>query len=104
MGELPAYVGASWRYKGEMPVGFDGYTDDEGNYWQPSQPRVTLESYNLVDLRAGFSMQSFDFSFYVTNLFDKWAYTNFTPLFTAPSLGTPTRPRTFGVVARWNFF
>ena len=104
MGELPAYVGASWRYKGAMPVGFDGYTDDEGNYWQPSQPRVTIESYSLVDLRAGFSMQSFDFSFYVTNLFDKWAYTNFQPIFTAPSLGTPTRPRTFGVVARWNFF
>lgn len=104
MGDLPSYVGASWRYKGKMPVGFEGYTDDDGNYWQSSSPRLMLDSFNLVDLRAGFKVNQFDISLYVTNLFDEWAYTNFGGSFVAPSTGTPTRPRTVGAVVRWNFF
>jgi len=103
MGDLPAYVGAAWRYKGDMPVGFSGYTDDDGVYWPSSSPRVTVDSYSLVDLRAGFQMKQFDVSFYVTNLLDEWAYTNFASSFSSVSRGTPTRPRTFGGVIRWNF-
>ena len=104
MGNVPAYVGASWRYKGEMPVGFEGYTDSNGTDWPPSSPRVLLDSYNLVDLRAGATFGRFDTSLYVTNVFDEWAYTNFGPSFSAASLGTPTRPRTIGAVISLNFF
>ena len=104
LGDLPAYAGAAWRYKGDMVVGFAGYTDAAGNYWQPSAPRLNIESYNLIDLRAGVSWGNLDFALYVTNLLDEWAYMNFAPTFVAPSLATPTRPRTFGAVARWNFF
>lgn len=104
MGDLPAYAGLAWRYKGKMPVGFEGYTDSEGEYWPPSSPRVNLDSYNLVDLRAGFSVDDFDIALYVTNVFDEWAYTSFGSSFTALSTGTVTRPRTFGAVVRWNFF
>ena len=102
--DLPAYAGVAWRYKGGMPVGFPGYTDSSGVYWPPSAPRLELDSYNLVDLRAGISLGTVDLSLYVTNLFDEWAWANFTPSFVSPSLGTPTRPRTIGAVARWNFF
>lgn len=104
LGDLPAYAGASWRYKGDMPVGFEGYTDSDGNYWGPSAPRLDIDSYSLVDLRAGTTIGKLDLSLYVTNLFDEWAYTSFSTNFYAPSTGTPTRPRTFGAVVRWNFF
>jgi len=103
MGELPTYVGLSWRYKGDMPVGFDGYTDAGGTVFPPSSPRVIVDSYNLLDLRAGTIIGPVDLSLYVTNLLDEWAYTTFSSSFLAPSTGTPTRPRTIGVVARWNF-
>lgn len=104
LGDLPAYVGAAWRYKGDMPVGFPGYTDADGNYYPPATPRVDIDSYNLVDLRAGLSWGRLDASLYVTNVFDEWAYTSFDSSFAAISLGTPTRPRTIGAVVRWNFF
>jgi outer membrane receptor protein involved in Fe transport len=44
-----------------------------------------------------------DVSLYITNLFDEWAYTSFDSNFSGASLGTPTRPRTYGAVVRWNF-
>lgn len=103
LGDMPAYVGAAWRYKGDMPVGFPGYTDASGAFVRPSAPRVDIDSYSLVDLRAGLAVGPVDLSLYVTNVFDEWAYTNFTPSFNAASLGTPTRPRTVGAVIRWNF-
>lgn len=101
--QLPARVGGTYRYKGEMPVGFGGYTDANGTYFPPSLPRVELDSYSLVDLNAGITVGAFDFSLYVTNLFDEWAWTHFAPSSTAASTGTPTRPRTIGGVVRWNF-
>jgi len=104
IGDLPSYVGAAWRYKGNMPVGFPGYSDSSGAYWPPSTPRVELNGYSLVDLRAGTSLGAFDVSLYVTNLFDEWAYVNFAPSFVSASTATPTRPRTIGAVVRWNFF
>jgi outer membrane receptor protein involved in Fe transport len=104
IGDLPSYVGAAWRYKGNMPVGFPGYTDSSGTYWPPSSPRVELNGYSLVDLRAGTSFGPVDVSLYVTNLLDEWAYVNFAPSFVSASTGTPTRPRTIGAVVRWNFF
>ena len=103
VGELPGYTGLSWRYKGDMPVGFDGYTDGNGTYWPPSSPRVTVDGYNMVDVRAGMTIGPVDVSLYVTNLLDEWAYTNFGSSFLGPSLATPTRPRTVGAVARFNF-
>lgn len=104
LGELPAYLGGSWRYKGDMPVGFPGYTDSNGMTWPPSAPRLTIGSYSLVDLRAGVNWGKLDLSVYVTNVFDEYGYTNFSPSFAGISSATPTRPRTYGVVARWNFF
>jgi outer membrane receptor protein involved in Fe transport len=103
LGGLPAFVGAAWRYKGEMPVGFEGYTDANGNVFPPSAPRVDIDSYSLVDLRAGLKAGPVDVSVYLTNVFDEWGYTNFTPSFVSASLGTPTRPRTYGAVVRWSF-
>lgn len=100
---LPAYVGAAWRYKDEMPVGFGGYTDSMGTFHAPSAPRVNLDSFSLVDLRGGFVSGPLDVSVYVTNVFDEWAWVNFSPNFFAASNGTPTRPRTVGAVVRWNF-
>jgi len=72
--------------------------------WPPSAPRLTIGSYSLVDLRAGLSLGKFDLSAYVTNVFDEYGYTNFSPSFVGISSATPTRPRTYGIVARWNFF
>lgn len=104
VGDMPAYAGLAWTYKGKMPVGFEGYTDASGTYWPPSSPRVDVGGYSLVDLRAGISINKVDLSFYVTNLLDEWAYTSFSSNYGLPSLAVPTRPRTLGVVARWNFF
>lgn len=104
LGDLPAYAGVAWRYKGEQPVGFDGYTDSDGNVWPASAPRYDVSAYSLVDLRAGTSIGKVDLSFYVTNLFDEWSYQSFSPSFTSPSTGVPTRPRTIGTVVRWNFW
>ena len=33
LGELPAYAGAAWRYKDDMPVGFPGYTARAISSW-----------------------------------------------------------------------
>ena len=103
LASLPAYVGASWRYKGEMAAGFSGYTADDGTVYPGAAPRVEVPDYDLVDLRAGVSLESFDFALYVNNVFDEWAYTTFSPSYAAVSTGTPTRPRTIGGVVRWNF-
>lgn len=103
VGQWPAYAGASYRYKGRMPVGFDGYTDAAGTEFPPSSPRVWLDSYNLVDLRAGVHLGDFDLSMYVNNVFDEWAWTSFTSSFAAIPTGTPTQPRTIGGMVRWNF-
>jgi len=100
---LPAYAGLSWRYKDEMSITFDGYTDDSGVFWPPFGPNLILDSYSVFDLRAGFTVDAFDFNFYVTNLTDKWAYANFSSTFFAASVGTPIRPRTYGAQIRWNF-
>jgi outer membrane receptor protein involved in Fe transport len=100
---FPTYVGLSWRYKGDMPVGFEGYTDEDGTVWPASSPRLTVDGFSMVDVRAGMTLGSVDVSLYVTNLLDEWAYTNFGSSFTGPSLGSPTRPRTIGAVARFNF-
>ncbi|KAA9134026.1 TonB-dependent receptor [Marinihelvus fidelis] len=103
LGNLPAYVGAAWRYKGEMFVGMSGYTDAFGTFYPGQSPRITLPSYDLVDLRGGVTVGAFDFSLYVTNVFDEWAWTSFDSLAAGISTGTPTRPRTVGGVVRWNF-
>jgi outer membrane receptor for monomeric catechols len=104
MGNLPSYVGGSLRYKDDMPVGFKGYTDSDGTYFPPSAPRFNVDSYTLVDLRAGLTLGQIDFALYITNVFDEYGYTSYAPSFVSPSLATPTRPRTYGLVARWNFF
>lgn len=101
--DLPAYVGAAWRYKDSMPVGFGGFTDGMGVFHAPSAPRVILDSYSLVDLRGGFVAGPVDVALYVTNALDEWAWTNFNSTFAGASNGTPTRPRTVGAVVRWNF-
>lgn len=103
LGELPAHAGLAWRYKDDMPVGFPGYTDAGGVFRMGSNPRVVLDSYSLLDLRAGFTAGAFDFAFYVTNALDEWAWVSFGSSFVGPSNGTPTRPRTYGAVIRWNF-
>lgn len=103
-GRFPAFAGAAWRYKGEMPVGFEGYTDADGMFWPASSPRYDISAYSLVDLRAGISIEKVDLSFYLTNLFDEWSYQGFSTSFSSPSLGVPTRPRTIGTVVRWNFW
>lgn len=104
IGDVPAYVGAAWRYKGEMPVGWKGYTDAGGVFHAGAAPHYDVDAYHLVDLRSGVTFGQFEFSLYVTNLFDEYAYTNFGPSRTAASLATPTRPRTIGAVVRWDFF
>jgi iron complex outermembrane recepter protein len=101
--DLPAYAGVAWRYKDDMPVGFEGYTDSMGVFHPPSSPRVIVDSYSLVDLRAGFVAGPVDVGLYITNALDEWAWTNFVSSSISPSDGTPTRPRTYGVVVRWNF-
>lgn len=103
LGGWPAYVGASYRYKGGMPVGFDGYTDASGTEHPPSAPRVNIDGYNLVDLRAGMQFNDFDVALYVNNVFDEWAWTSFNSSFAVVPSGAPTRPRTVGAVLRWNF-
>lgn len=103
LGDWPAYVGASYRYKGEMPVGFDGYTDAAGNEFPPSSPRVWLDDYHLVDLRAGVALRDFDVSLYINNVFDEWAWTSFSPSFATTPTGAPTQPRTYGATVRWHF-
>jgi outer membrane receptor protein involved in Fe transport len=92
------------RYKGDMPVGFAGYTDAGGTFFPPSAPRLEIGSYHLVDLRAGVTLGPIDLSLYVTNVFDEYAYTHFAPSFATFSQATPTRPRTIGAIVRWNFF
>lgn len=102
-GDRPAYVGASYRYKGEMPVGFDGYTDASGTEFPPSSPRVTVDGYHLFDLRAGVALQNFDVSLYVNNVFNEWAWTAFSSSFATIPTGAPTQPRTYGATLRWHF-
>lgn len=103
IGDWPAYVGASYRYKGEMPVGFEGYTDAAGNVFEPSAPRVSIDAFHLVDLRVGVALRDFDVSLYVNNVFDEWAWTDFSPSFATVPTGAPTQPRTYGASVRWHF-
>ncbi len=103
IGSIPWYFAGSWRYKGKVPVGFEGYTDSDGMFWQSSQPRYIIDAYSLVNLNVGFSTERFDASVYVDNVLDEYAYYNYATNNTGFALGVPTRPRTIGVVLRAKF-
>jgi iron complex outermembrane recepter protein len=99
---VPAYVGASYRYKGECPSASTATPTRRARSFRPP-PRVEIDSYHLVDLRAGMQFNDFDVALYVNNVFDEWAWTSFGSSFAVIPSGAPTRPRTVGAVLRWNF-
>ena len=103
LGQRPAYLGAVWVYKGERPSGWEGYTDDDGVFHASPAPNYDVPGFHIVDLRGGVTLGQFELALYVTNLFDEYAYTTFSPSDVAQALATPTRPRTIGGSLRWNF-
>jgi len=105
MGGLPWYLGGSWIYKGETPVGYTGYTDAGGTVVPPTTPRLDVDSYSLVNLNLGFTTERFDASLFVNNLFGEYGFYNFatTPSSTNFAEGTPIRPRTIGVQVKIDF-
>lgn len=103
MGSLPAYVGGSWILTGKTPYGFSGYTDSDGVFHGPANPRYVADSYEILDLQAGLVTERFEASLYVKNALNEYAYSTFTPNATASSLAVPVVPRTYGVMLRINF-
>lgn len=103
LGSLPAYVGASWLYTGDVAYGFPGYTDVGGVFRGSANPRHIEDSYSVLDLQAGLSAGPFEASVYLKNALGEYAYTTFTPNLTASSLAVPLVPRTVGVTLRMKF-
>lgn len=102
MGGTPSFFRGSWRYVGEIPVGFDG-VDIGGVNFPAASPRFFMDSYSILDLNVGFITERFDISLYATNLLDEYAYTNFGTSFNAPGSAIVLRPRTFGIVLKAKF-
>lgn len=102
IGGATAFAGGSYRYNGEVPVGFEGVTID-GRFHAAASPRYDNESYDLLNLQLGFATPRFEVSAYVTNLLDEYAYANITTSFTAPAVAIPLRPRTIGVMLKTKF-
>lgn len=103
MGSLPAYLAGSWRYSGKANQSFAGYTDSDGTDFPASAPYYVMPSYNDLGLRLGITTENFDVSLYGTNLANSDDWVAFSPSLDGFSLGTPMRPRTFGVVMRYKF-
>ena len=107
---IPAYFGGSYRYSDEFPVGFDGVTIN-GQFFPASAPRYFNESYNVVDLKTGFTTGRFETSLYVTNLLDEYKFSNVDTFLQTNAMGgtdlfasgNPLRPRTVGVWVQVNF-
>jgi outer membrane receptor protein involved in Fe transport len=103
IGNVPAFIGGSWRYFGKHSAGYPGYTDTDGTFYPSSAPRLTVPSYTVLDARAGITTERFDVSVYATNLLNNDAWQSFGTSASAFSIGTPLRPRTIGVVLRAKF-
>lgn len=103
LGTLPAYVGGSWLYTGQVPYGFSGYTDRDGVFHGSGNPRYVEDSYSILDLQAGLITERFEASVYVKNALGEYGYSTFTPNLTASSLAVPLVPRTVGIMLRVNF-
>jgi outer membrane receptor protein involved in Fe transport len=92
---LTASLGASLRYTGSQRPYYSQAT--------ASNPAgLELDSFSLVDLRAGLRRGSYDVSLYVQNLLDEHAYLNLQTDAANPITGdgaraTVARPRTVGL-------
>jgi outer membrane receptor protein involved in Fe transport len=99
IGDKEAYVGASLRVMGKQSGSFDA------DYRAANGAQRTLDSYEVVDLRAGISFGRVDLEAYVKNLTDAEGKTstsavtaNGLPIYPGGAIGTGvTRPRTIGV-------
>lgn len=100
--QFPAFVGTSYRYNGEFPVGFDGVTIGS-TFFPSSAPRYVNDSYDVVDLRAGISTDRFDLTLYATNLLNEYAYSYFSTASVGPATATVLRPRTVGITVGVHF-
>jgi len=83
MGGMGAYVQAAWTYTGSSY-----------NEIRPDQ-RVKQDSFDMLNLRAGFSKESWGVDLYLNNVTDTVAQIYISPRPYEPST-TTNRPRTFG--------
>jgi outer membrane receptor protein involved in Fe transport len=107
------FVNAGFRYKDRLPSAYQAGTGTLTSINLPSN------SFSQWDMSAGLSSDVFTATLFVTNLFDKVAYTaasadlsltafDFstsppTPVFSEVGGGFPVQPRTVGLSASYNF-
>ena len=95
---LKATVGATLRYRSNMPTSFSG---------DPLNNNINLAPLTTADLRSGVTLGNVDFTFRVANVFDRRGFVSSTdrrvaPLGT-PVWGVPNQPRMFTVGASMRF-
>ena len=103
-----AFVGGNVALKSDQPAGFDA------NYRTAFGRRLTIDSYETVDLRAGIDFDRFTIKAYLNNLFDTRGLVSaaYSTQVAGPAIGglgenlvaaSPVRPRTIGVTAGVSF-
>ncbi|HWK51743.1 MAG TPA: TonB-dependent receptor, partial [Steroidobacter sp.] len=86
-------LGVSYRYLGERTSGFDGSL---------ARPQYDLDAFNLVDLRFGVRLSSFDVRLSVDNVFDEFGEVSALSTARTVNPAAPVRvsivqPRTIGL-------
>jgi outer membrane receptor protein involved in Fe transport len=85
------YVRGDYRYVGKR-------NGDFGGVGTPPNPLFVAAAYDLLDLRLGVNSNGWDFSLFVSNLFDKRAQLGYENL--GPRITYINRPRTIGLAFR----
>lgn len=94
-----AFVGGSWRYRGPFTSTYQG----NGVDLIPVVQNYKNDAYDVLDLRAGITIEQFALNLYMTNVTDESDFQTVFPLAANFSYGVPLRPRTIGANLTYNF-
>lgn len=103
---INGFVGGGVRYVDDRNTGFEGGVGEDGTVITPLITNFVIPSFVLADASLGFITEHFTTTFYVTNLFDEYAYSGGSA---RPSVGTirattnVVTPRTIGARVTVNF-
>jgi len=98
---INGFIGGGVRYVGDRNTGFEGGIGKDGTEITPLIANFVIDSFVLADANVGIVTDRFTTTFYVTNLFDEYAYSSGSA---RPGVGDSIRattsvvtPRTAGV-------
>ncbi len=96
LGSMEAYVRGEWVYRDETASNLEAVASNAGVLNLPNFP-YQIDSYDVVNLRAGIEGGSFRVNAFVNNLFDEDYYTGTADGFGLAGIRVKTHPTTYGI-------